>query len=182
FIKLKWIIIAEIDYWKLKKNLKKIISLNQEIYVVFSHEADSSGGAPVVLFDTAKSIKKDGKYVIFLYKRGGNLIEKCKNYGMDAYVYESHLERYIKILSNNSIKCTIVNTVVCGECVEKMQSIVDTPIIWWIHEIDELVNRFSYTFPRNLNSNVYIRGVSEKSCQAMKKYYNSSIKIMHYGC
>lgn len=182
-LKIKWTIISSFDYLKFRKELKNILKLNEECYVVFGHEADQSGGAPVVLYDLVRSIKQDNKCIIFLYKRGGELIKKGRSEGIYSYVYYAHLERYVKKLSKVPISKTIVNTVVCGECINSMQRITCKPIIWWIHEVGGLVDRFSYTFPKKLKSNVYIKGVSKESCLSIGKYYNDSkIDIMHYGC
>lgn len=182
-LKIKWVIISSFDYLKFTKELNNILKLNEECYVFFSHEADQSGGAPVVLYDLARGIKQDNKCIIFLYKRGGDLIKKGKDEGIYSYVYYAHLEKYINKLSKVPICKTIVNTVVCGECVNSMQRVTCKPVIWWIHEIGELVDRFSYTFPKNLKSNVYIKGVSKEACESIGKYYdNKKIDIMHYGC
>lgn len=181
--KLKWIIVSTCDYLRFKKDLNKFSRNKNECYVLFSHEADNKGGAPIVLYELAKRIHEDGKCVIFLYKRGEELKNKCISDGMYSYVYYGNLNRYIKEISKISISRIIVNTVVCGECINKLQNIIEKPIIWWIHEVGELVDRFSNKFPKQIRDNVYIKGVSDESCKSIRKYYeDAKIGIMNYGC
>lgn len=183
FKKVKWTIVAFIDYFKFNRDVKKNNLNNKECYILFSHEGDNKGGAPIVLYELAKKIKSDGNSVIFLYKYGGKLKSKCESEGMNSYVYYGNLDKYIKKLSNISISKVIINTVVCGRCVNKVQNITDKPIIWWIHEIGELVDRFSSEFPKEIRNNVHIKGVSDESKKSMRKYYeNAEISIMNYGC
>lgn len=181
--KVKWTIVAFIDYFKFNIDVKKFNSNNEESYILFSHEGDNNGGAPIVLYELAKKIKNDGNSVIFLYKYGGKLKQKCESDGMNSYVYYGNLDKYIKKLSKVSISKVIVNTVVCGKCVNKVQNITDKPIIWWIHEIGELVDRFSSEFPKEIRDNVHIKSVSNESMKSMRKYYkNAEISTMNYGC
>ena len=164
------------------KNFRKTLNNNKNNIILISHNADGGGGAPVVLYDYAKYLKKCNKNnVIFLSEKPGTLY---KNKEIKVFLMEKLYKKYLKEIekNKNKIKYIVVNTIVCCKYVKKMEEI-DIPIIWWIHEEKKILEKNASQF-RSININSKINGmcVSDRIEEDLKKIRNDiQYSIMYYG-
>lgn len=167
---------------RLCSEIKKLIREN--VIIVFSHSASDSGGAPVVLYELVKELSKN-KTVIFLSKRNGELINICRNERILSYVYGYNPQLFFKIINKSAkIKLSIVNTVVCGNCLSFMQKNTDFKIVWWLHENEEIYGIMKKQLPpaSAIGPNVDVKCVSESAKKAFNKYFpNIRCSLMFYG-
>ncbi|MBV7271526.1 glycosyltransferase family 4 protein [Clostridium sp. PL3] len=176
-------IIASSDASNLAKQIKsQVLDTNKQYCLLISHDADLSGGAPIVLFDAAKILQKHSYEIIFLFREPGPLIDKCEKEKMHAFVYGKKLKKYAPILAQIDIKLTIINTIVCYDCIVFLPKVIRTPIIWWLHETESLLRYYQGYVPHKLASNVNVKCVSNRTQDAFTKIFQDiPSDIMHYG-
>lgn len=171
------------DWFKYKKEIHLIN--NGEVYVLFSHNADGGGGAPVVLLELAKILKSKNSNVVLLTRKGGNLVQLSRDLGIYTYRIGFLHKKYMKSLSKLNVKMILVNTIVCYQYIYELKNylVLERPIIWWIHEEDRLLKKYEpYIFAES-DENVHIVCVSErikKTFSAIRP--NILCSVMHYGC
>lgn len=157
-------------------------STSKEVVVLVGHSALESGGAPVVLYELGKEFSKNYE-VIFMSKRDGNLINICKQQGIHSYVYGYIPKLFFSYLEKKvNVKLYLVNTIVCGECIEILQEMTRRPVYWWLHENEEIYEIMNDKLPNRISDNVDVRCVSESAQVAFNLFYpNNSSRLMAYG-
>lgn len=176
---IKWILKSINGYFVFKQ------LLNESTYIFYSHNADSAGGAPVVLFELMRSLKSDEK-MIFLCGKPGEIINLCKEEEIPAFCTYLLQKFYLRLIVKKNIKAVIVNTLVANNVVKffnKQDS--NIPVIWWIHEECNLVIKYKDNLPNTISNNIRILCVSSSVERNLLKYcpqYSGLTEIFYYGC
>ena len=113
----------------------KIIRNNnlKDYYILFSHNADGGGGAPVVLFEYARYLVSINENVILCVGKGGSLIQKGKNEGINCFQMGCLYKKYISKLPQLTVNGIIICTLVCYPYVSEFQKYYKNKIIWCTH-------------------------------------------------
>ena len=178
-IKIKWFFVSVKDMlrWILIWNLK-LKKSKKELLLIWGHDASSNGGASVVLANLVENLDLNRYVVIVFNKTGGNL----RDVGDYNFVYQYFPKIFLKIINTDRVRGVLINTVVCGRVVEITQQSLKVPIIWWLHESNELFHHFQKSLPRQLATNVKVVCVSKKTEQTFKQYYPEyKSVVIHYG-
>lgn len=178
--KLNSIFYSLLSLFRLLIEKKKL--MDERIMVFVSHSANESGGAPVVLYELASVLSKTNK-IVFLSKRPGTLIDKCRDNGIFSYTYGYFPNLFFLIVNKNAAKTAyIVNTIVCGKCISILQKNKNLKIYWWLHENEEIYKIMRKQLPLKIMSNVIVKCVSESAKSVFNKYYpNTECSLMYYG-
>lgn len=175
---LRWFADSYRDYFRFKK------IYNDSFYVFISHNGDSAGGAPVVMFELMRSLK-DGKNMVLLCEKPGEIIESARDSGIYAYSMYLNRKKYLKLVKNKGARIVVVNTVVAYSSLKLLNGNINCPIFWWLHEENKLLDRYSDLIPESLSPNVKILCVSERVrdgiINIMPEFKNIT-EIFYYGC
>lgn len=175
----KWLFKSINGYFKFNK------VLDESTYVFLSHNADSAGGAPVVLFELMKSLKNEKK-VVFLCERPGKIMDLCDDQEIPVFCTYLIQKYYLKHIVKKNVKAVMVNTIILSNAIKffnKQDSKI--PIFWWIHEEGNIIFKYKDNLPSIGTKNVHILCVSSKVQRELLKYcpeYSNLTMIFHYGC
>lgn len=179
--KFKWAIISLIDYFKFLLFINKINN-NEKLLIVVGHDGSSNGGASVVLNELLIGLDTRDYKVVTLYKNGGNLLKKDRMNGYHPFVYQYFSQLYINVLRRKKVQAFLVNTVICSKVIKQIQNEFTCPIVWWLHEGDDLFKKMISQMPKELSENLTVLCVSSNTGKVLKKYYpNKKLSIFHYG-
>lgn len=170
---------------KNKLNKKKNILL-------FSHEMKRTG-APIVLLEMAKILKKKNN-VIVLSLEDGDLVKefiklnipvivstKMKKYQLSSKI-NSSVSFYLDDIIKDFDLC-VFNTLTLFNYIKRYSNI-NTKIIWWIHEGTTIIDipEVKKNLPKVLGSNVCTYFVSEySSCLLKNRGFDYGERILSYG-
>lgn len=175
----KWLIESIRGYFKFKKLLK------DSCYVFISHNGDSAGGAPVVLFELVRSLKDDNQ-IIFLCEKPGGIIHMCNNEGIPAFSTYLVQRLYLKKIVNKKVKGVVINTLASYKSASYLNNAgIKCPILWWVHEEKGLVSKYAQYIPQKLAANLKILCVSNSVQNNLLEYCpqcNGKTDIFYYGC
>ena len=169
------------------KNFSKLIKESSKFVILISHSADSSGGAPVVLYEYAKYLKEKGKSVLFISDKRGSLLSEAKKYGIpsfeSSFLYKLYLKRIKREQKN--IGFIVVNTITLHKYVEYLSFLnYGGKILWWIHESKELIENYSECIETYNLKKIAICCVSGKVIENVKrnlKNKKQSLYLLPYG-
>lgn len=172
---IKRIYLAKRDLRRFKEDLK--VNTNEKNIIFISHNADSNGGAPVVLYDLAQYLKKEEKVLFLTGKPGGLYNDKLKMYLMEIFY-----KKYLKYLNKDNTKYILVNTILGYKYINELEK-KDIPIIWWIHEENRIIEKFSKKIQKiKYKNNIKVMCVSpqvKEEFEKVRKDFNC--EIMFYG-
>lgn len=178
------------NYLYVPKKIKKGTKGN---ILIVSHEL-SRTGAPIVAYDTAKVLVKDGYNVLFISLYNGHLLKDVLNSGIPVVIM-NELKQY-QYLSNdisnftdfidldilvNSFDKVLFNTATLYQFIKRYMNDYKN-LYWWIHEgkftYDGMVNKM----PKYLNSNVKVLCVGKYASDQLDLYgFHYNQKILNYG-
>lgn len=178
---IKWIFISAIGYIKINKNL------NKNTYVFISHNADVSGGAPVVLLELVKSLKLKYNYnVIFVSEKPGKLINECEKHNIPFYVCYGLKHLYLNKFLKKQVAAIEINTIVLHKYIKILNKYNSrVPILWWIHEEKNIINKYKDIFDIKFKNDIKIMCVSNRVKENIIKNapkLKENIRILFYGC
>ena len=174
----KWVINSVCGFYRFKK------ILNRSSCVFISHNGDSAGGAPVVLFELMRTLKEE--HMIFLCEKPGGIINQCGEEHIPAFCTYLLQNKYLEEIKKAKVKAVIVNTLAAYNSIQFFNS-KDTniPVLWWVHEERGLIERYSSKVPLEINKKIHILCVSSsvetdllELCPQCEGYTN----ILYYGC
>lgn len=116
----------------------------EKFIILISHSGDTGGGAPVVLYELAKSLNKSNN-VIFLTHGRGKIIDLCKKQNIGVFETSFLYRKYLKQIKANSEKIDfmVINTAVLHFYLSYLEKLkFPGKVIWWIHESNDLVNKY----------------------------------------
>lgn len=181
FLKRQWQVIRDFTVFQKEKNSFS----DGEVCVLFSHNLDGGGGAPVVLFELAKLLKSENRKVLILAGKGGALVNAGRAAGLPAFRMGFLHKKYIQSLDSVKIKMILVNTIVCHQYISEIEKYISEKvlIIWWIHEEDRLIQKYGPQIPAKLAGNVHVACVSERVKKCLSEIRpDISSEILYYGC
>ncbi|QOL70349.1 glycosyltransferase family 4 protein [Limosilactobacillus mucosae] len=179
--KFKWAIISLIDYFKFLLFISKINN-NEKLLIIVGHDGSSIGGASVVLNKLLLSLDTRNYKVVMLYKTGGSLLKKDRINGYYPFVYQYFSQLYINSLRRKKVQAFLVNTIICSNVIKQIQNKFACPIVWWLHEGEDLFKKMANKMPKDLSKNLTVLCVSSNTEKAFKKFYpNEKSCIFHYG-
>lgn len=162
---------------------RKIIDENS--CVLFSHNGDSAGGAPVVLLELACSIKDDEK-VVFLCGKPGSILDLCKENHIQAFSTYLLQHAFVYTMKRKRIKALVVNTIALAKTITIINNVnCSFPIFWWIHEEKKLISRYRNCIPMTLKPNIRILCVSstvQLNLNEIVPEYCGRSEVFYYGC
>ena len=168
------------EFFKIFQPKKKIKTGNAGDIILISHDLSLSG-APIMLFNTCKTLQQQGYFVVVFCSTDGPLREMYQDIGVfviiDELVLKQH-DSFSRFAKNfNFIIC---NTIVTWPVVKQMQDIVKT--IWWIQEGKVLEAFTSNTeVVRTIQNAQNLVGVSNYSISFIEKF-NSNISKIYNAC
>mgnify|MGYP001112360987 CR=1 FL=1 len=175
---IKWMFSSMFGYFRFKK------IINNSTFVFISHNGDSAGGAPVVLFELMKTLK--GEQMVFLCEKPGKIIGQCKDENIPAFCTYLFQHRYLSAIINVQVKTIVVNTFAAYMSILFLnKKKIKIPVLWWIHEERGLIERYRSYVPKTLNNNIRILCVShrvEMDLLELCPQYNNRTDIFYYGC
>ncbi len=151
-------------------------------------------GAPIVMFDAAKILKKNGYFVTVMSMKSGPLIEDITNSGIPVIVNEKM--NYLQHVANDSdLFCDIslvdffVNTfdvnlfvTLCLYGLVRRYIGTENKIFWWIHEGKVSYKILGDRVPENISSNINVLCGGKYSLDHLKCYKkNYNATILNYG-
>lgn len=156
---------------------------NEGYILVLSHEL-SNTGAPMVLFQAVRILKKNGYNVEVLSLRDGPLRQKYVDEEINVWIKETISDKD-KVLVDwvNSFGLLFACTLVFGEFIRETKNIIKIPILWWLHESEEFYSIWwEQSDPRPVSSNIQIYNVSARALETYKKYFEiENGNILLYG-
>ena len=176
---IKWLSDSIRDFRRFKKEVC------ENSYVFISHNADSAGGAPVVLFELMRSLGSEHK-MIFLAEKPGKIIDMCHNENIPAFSTYLIQKKYIRALAKKNVSGIVVNTLASYPTVKYINnSDISCSVYWWIHEENNLILYYKKFAPASLKDNVNILCVSEQVRKDMISAFpefEHRMRIFYYGC
>ncbi len=174
-----WLLDSIFGYFKYRNKI------DSETYVFISHNGDSSGGAPVVLFELLNTIKNDKKVVLLCEKPGG-IFDLCKKNHIDVYCTYLLSKAYMKKMLSKNVKCIVLNTLAVYKnynyLAERQTKI---PVIWWIHEENRLVQKYGKYVSEHLLPVQKVLCVSknvELNLLKICPFFEGKTQVFFYGC
>lgn len=176
---LKWLQSSIIGYISFKKIITK------DTLVLVSHNGDSAGGAPVVLYELALVLKQR-HHVVFLCEKPGKILDMCKENHIPAYTSYLMQKYYLKVAKANNVKAILVNTIASAKSIQILTKLnFCRPVFWWIHEESRLIIRHKPFVPQHLTPNFKILCVSHCVLNCMRENYpalKEHMQVFFYGC
>ena len=174
----KWLINSMCGFYKFKK------ILNSSSYVFISHNGDSAGGAPVVLFELMRTLKEE--QLVFLCEKPGGIINQCEEEHIPAFCTYLLQNKYLAEIKKVKVKAVVVNTLAAYNSIQFFNlKGTNVPVLWWIHEERGLIERYSSKVPIKINKNIHILCVSssvENNLLELCPQCDGYTDILYYGC
>ena len=164
-------------------SFSKCIDASTDIFI--SHNGDSAGGAPVVLFELMGTMK-DERRMIFLCNKPGGIIQQCEDENIPAFSFYLLKKLYLNKIIKSNVKSVTVNTLASYDCINFFNKKgLRTPVLWWIHEERGLVERYKSKVPEKISDNVKVMCVSPSVQHDLIELCPQLVgktEILHYGC
>ncbi|AQT41631.1 Glycosyl-transferase family 4 [Bartonella apihabitans] len=136
--------------------------------MIVSHDLTNSG-APRVVVEMAKTLEKEGYFVVITSPEDGPLAKELQSLGFNVIIDSLLLKMGESVLSfARNFDLIIANTVVTWPIVKQLDPVV--PVLWYIHEV-ELVSDLADKFPdcaKILHDAANIVGVSDYAIEHIK--------------
>ncbi len=161
------------NYRKVIKHSKK----KKSDILLISHEM-SMTGAPLMLFEMAKILKKNGKLVDVASRGYGRLGQYYTQEGISVFEFDDFMltdEEVVNYFSEYDI--IVVNTLDLCALVEKLQHL-NVEIVWWLHEEKGAYSRIRPNRNMRFESNLHVFGVGNRAIGAFTSFFaNSNVTI-----
>ena len=171
----------------------KKIRLKGKTVLLFSHEMKRTG-APVVLLELGKMLKKLNYTVITISLEDGDLIKDYISENIPVIVSKKMKDVQLKDAIDKKTSFylddligdfdfSVFNTITLYNFIKRYNN-TDNKILWWIHEGTTIVDIpiISKSMPKQLSDNIHVRCVSDYSRKIVKKRRrNYEIDLLPYG-
>lgn len=175
---INWLLNSICGYLRFKKKI------NSSTCIFISHNGDSAGGAPVVLFELMRTLKNE--QIIFLCEKPGGIIQQCKEENIPAYCTYLLQNKYLAVIAKANAKAVVVNTLAAHNSIQFFnQKSINIPVLWWIHEERGLIERYRSCVPNIISKNIHISCVShsvEKDLIEICPQCDGYTDVFYYGC
>lgn len=166
-------LISIITLIKIKNKRKKCLLISN---------GSTLSGAPLVLLEAAKVLKKMGYEPVFFTEYSGPIVKVARNEKINIIVAPKFKKLFEAKLKSNIYDCVIVNTIVNYRWVKIIEKTSDN-IIWWLHEGVTYIDTVKDELPQRLPNNVDVYCVSSWTAKALKnRGIEYKYSILPYGC
>ena len=148
--------------------------------LAFVHEMTLTG-APIVLMQALRMLKKQGYEITVISLKDGPLKEAFEKIGITVIIYPVlKNEKSWKTFALD-FDLVIVNTAVLYNVVNTLGG-TKVPVIWWIHEAEEEYRYLNYELPQVVSPNVRVYCVGHYAQSLLRKYRPKiESEILLYG-
>lgn len=136
--------------------------------LLISHEL-SMTGAPVALLEMAAQLKEMGTTVVVTCTSDGPLREETESRGIPAVIIPQMLEEGVLTDIADMFDFIVVNTLGCCPAVRELNG-ADIPVLWWIHETEEVYGNYADIMPAVLLSNITAVTAAPRAGASLKKH------------
>lgn len=136
--------------------------------LLISHEL-SMTGAPVALLEMAEQLKEMGTTAVVTCPSDGPLREEAESRGIPAVIIPQMFEKGFLADIADMFGFIVVNTLVCCPAVRELNG-ADIPVLWWIHETEEVYRIFADRMPAVLLSNITAVTAGPRAGAYLKKH------------
>lgn len=171
----------------------KIDIVPQKNALIVIHEL-SRTGAPVVAFDTAKVLQKNGYFVTLVSVAGGPLLQEIIDCGIPVIILnhfkymqfeKSGIENFTNKLDLDvfikAFDKIIMITATLYNLIKRYENI-NKNIFWWIHEGSATYSIIGSKMPKKLASNIKVWcGGNYSSYQLNKNGFEYNQTVLNYG-
>ena len=158
---------------KIKKRDKKCLLISN---------GSTLSGAPLVLLEAAKVLRKLGYNPVFFTEYPGPIIDVARKEKISVIVAAALNNSFKAELQSSEYDCVIVNTITNYRWIDVLKN-TSHRIIWWLHEGVTYIEKMKENVPRELPSNVKVCCVSSWTAKTLNNYgleYN--YELLPYGC
>lgn len=158
---------------KIKKRDKKCLLISN---------GSTLSGAPLVLLEAAKVLRKLGYNPVFFTEYPGPIIDVARKEKISVIVAAALKNSFEAELQSSEYDCVIVNTITNYRWIDVLEN-TSNQIIWWLHEGVTYIDKMKEIVPQKLPSNVKVCCVSSWTAKTLNNYgleYN--YELLPYGC
>lgn len=150
----------------------------KKMCVCVSH-AMSRSGAPQVLLEASRTLKKYGYSVCIISVRHGVLEKEIRD--IDVFSCRFLEKVFMKTILRFRPDVCIINTIILSEWVEFFD-VNNIPTLWWIHEGKTYIEKYYEKYLKLKINNTEVYNVSEWSLEAFKSFVpDYEGKVLYYG-
>lgn len=148
--------------------------------LLISHELTRTG-APGVLYEAAKILKKNNFFPVVLSPVDGPLRQEFLDAGITVIIDPGfqHKHWLFERFARN-FDLVIANTLATGYAVELLNNSLP-PVIWWLHEGSVALNVLKDLIPEKFGKNISVYCVSEYSKNTLKNNINNDLNKLPFG-
>lgn len=165
-----------ISYAQLRKYFQN--NNSKKTCVCVSH-AMSRSGAPQVLLEAARILKRNGYSVCIISVKHGVLKKEIDD--IDIFSCRFLEKTFMNTIRKFKPNVCIVNTIILSKWVKFLDA-NNIPVLWWIHEGKTYIEKYYKKFMKLKTNNTDIYYVSEWSLEAIKSFipeYEGN--LLYYG-
>ncbi len=160
---------------------ESIFSAEKKVFLI-THEL-SYTGAPIVVFDMAKILRKNGYYPVIICATDGELRKEIVEYGIPVII-EMRVNRKNKFIWDLIMdsEFVVLNTLEVRNLIPEFND-CGKSVIWWLHESD-----MSYQYVADMgiitdiSDNIHIYSAGPLPCEAYIRHTgNTNVKELLYG-
>lgn len=157
------------------------IDPNKPKVLLVPHEL-SLTGAPVIMLYAAKVFQRNGFQSVVLCPIDGNLRQKFVDEGIQVIIDPKTTWKNDYLYNWMKQFCLImVCTLTLGELVDGLTDF-EVPVIWWLHESEEIYPTWFPLRPKKIGNNVSIYAGGQRALATYEKYFlNHDAKLLLYG-
>ncbi len=163
------------------KNSRGLFETIGKRVLLLTHEL-SNTGAPIVLFNVAMILKKNGFYPVILSPQDGDLRYEILEYDIPVVV-ERMIQKRNDFIWNWILKFDFVwvNTLSFSYLIDDLSE-AGVKAAWWLHETDISYEIIGMDKMPKHNDIIPVYGVGKRTIEAFKKYlHREKISNLYYG-
>ncbi|MBQ3509768.1 MAG: glycosyltransferase [Peptococcaceae bacterium] len=142
---------------------------NKKVILLISHEAGLTG-APIALYRLAQTLKKQGKYPVFLTPETDILVKELEKEEIPVIVYKNVFKSDFVFVCRKLFNIIFVNTIVPCSVVSQLNG-TDTQVVWWIHEARASYDMtYRNLLPQSLSDNIQIYTAGPYAKKVLQHY------------
>ena len=176
--------VKRLDEWLKECKSRNLINdnyIDEKSILVFSHQL-SRTGAPIVLLDLVRIMKKEGYKVAVISFMDGSLKEEYKKEGIPVLVYNSKYinEELIDVLSRY-FGTWFINTLVLWTFVAYAKN-RHIKVIWWMHENEQFYQIMQKEYCKLVKTkNMRFLAAGPYVQRMISTYMNTESEILNFG-
>lgn len=176
--------VKRFDEWLKECKSRNLINdnyIDEKSILVFSHQL-SRTGAPIVLLDLVRIMKKEGYKVAVISFMDGSLKEEYKKEGIPVLVYNSKYinEELIDVLSRY-FGTWFINTLVLWTFVAYAKN-RHIKVIWWMHENEQFYQIMQKEYCKLVKTkNMRFLAAGPYVQRMISTYMNTESEILNFG-